>query len=389
LTLKDSISPQKIHDITQQYLQEYYPKASFEIGQAENPFSIVFGSSKSYYEAKIKPLEGNKLIEKQRGDSIHLMLEQVSEPSFDGFDFKKNIQLSINWDMLHVYDIPFDALASVLTDILADDEISTFFSLGTITKVKFGKNELDIEKLLKSKYVLSSQGQSYRLNELLTINIVDEPSIIYADQSGTYQSIKWNRDIDLLKVREGLSQLSNRYWISESGEHFDNMDNLLNFVQVFFVSLLLLYVVLAAQFESLIQPFIVISMLPLSVSGSVFLLSIFDCSLNTMSLIGIIIVLGIVVNDSILKIDTINSIKRKNPHGSIYDAIHKAGELRLKPILMTSLTTILALIPITLSQGIGAELQQPLVLSVIGGLVFGTLLSIYFIPIFYHLCYKK
>ena len=106
-----------------------------------------------------------------------------------------------------------------------------------------------------------------------------------------------------------------------------------------------------------------------------------------MSGICIIIMLGIIVNDSILKIDTINRLaSRQIP---IQEAIKQAGMLRLKPILMTSLTTILALVPILFTTGLGAGLQQPLVYSVIGGLAFGTIASLFFIPLAYSMVSPK
>jgi len=99
-----------------------------------------------------------------------------------------------------------------------------------------------------------------------------------------------------------------------------------------------------------------------------------------------IIMLGIMVNDSILKIDTINTNLKKG--FQLHDAIEKAGLLRLKPIIMTSLTTILALSPTLWSYGLGAEIQKPLAVVVISGLVFGTLISIYIVPVLYRLFHK-
>ena len=105
-------------------------------------------------------------------------------------------------------------------------------------------------------------------------------------------------------------------------------------------------------------------------------------SINLMSLIGIVVMSGIIINDSILKIDTIIQLQRKGY--SLIKALLVAGNRRLKPILMTSLTTILALIPLLFSSGLGAELQAPLAVSLIGGMLLGTLISLYFIPLCYY-----
>ena len=105
-----------------------------------------------------------------------------------------------------------------------------------------------------------------------------------------------------------------------------------------------------------------------------------------MSLIGIIVMCGIVINDSIIKIDTINRLKMQMP---LLKAILVAGEKRFNPIIMTSLTTILALLPFLFKGSIGAELQFPLSIALIGGMIFGTIVSLYFIPIIYYLIYKR
>ena len=111
-------------------------------------------------------------------------------------------------------------------------------------------------------------------------------------------------------------------------------------------------------------------------------------SLNVMSAIGLVVMLGIMVNDAILKIDTINRLRVKysselKGRVALDKALFEAGEIRLKPIMMTSVTTILALLPVVFSSGLGADLQRPLVFSVIGGLTIGTFTALYFVPLAY------
>jgi len=106
-----------------------------------------------------------------------------------------------------------------------------------------------------------------------------------------------------------------------------------------------------------------------------------------MAVIGIIVMCGVIINDSILKIHTINLLQKQG--FSTQDAIKKGGRLRIKPILMTSLTTILALLPFLCISGLGATLQKPLALTVIGGMIIGTFISLYFIPILYSYLHQK
>ena len=180
------------------------------------------------------------------------------------------------------------------------------------------------------------------------------------------------------------------------GTYFEDLENLRQLVFVLLISVALLYFILAAQFESLVQPMIVIFTLPLGILGALLILQFSGGSLNVMSAIGIIVMLGIMVNDAILKIDTINRLVRQidKTHKSAYKeqlamAIAKTGEIRLKPILMTSITTILALLPVVFSSGIGADLQRPLVFAVIGGLTIGTFTALFFVPLAYWFISKK
>jgi multidrug efflux pump subunit AcrB len=149
-----------------------------------------------------------------------------------------------------------------------------------------------------------------------------------------------------------------------------------------------LYFILSAQFESFLQPLIVIFTLPLGIAGAILLLLLTGTSLNVMSAIGLVVMLGIMVNDAILKIDTINRLRVKYASGmpgreALDRALFEAGEIRLKPIMMTSVTTILALLPVVFSSGLGADLQRPLVFSVMGGLTIGTFTALYFVPLAY------
>ena len=111
-------------------------------------------------------------------------------------------------------------------------------------------------------------------------------------------------------------------------------------------------------------------------------------SINMMSLIGIVVMAGIVINDSILKIDTINHL-RKDEGMALEDAIHEAGKRRFKAILMTSLTTIIALLPFFFSHDVGSEMQLPLALTLFGSMTLGTFISLFFVPIVYWRVYRK
>lgn len=148
-------------------------------------------------------------------------------------------------------------------------------------------------------------------------------------------------------------------------------------------SLLLVYLILAAQFENLIQPLLILVTVPLSVAGVALTLLLTGQTINLFSLTGCVVLVGIVVNDSIVKVDFIN--RRRREGTAVVEAIRRAGADRFRPIVMTSVTTMLGLAPLALGIGPGAELRAPLAITVIGGLAIGTLVSLLVVPVLYSL----
>ena len=147
------------------------------------------------------------------------------------------------------------------------------------------------------------------------------------------------------------------------------------------LSVILVYMVLASQFESLLHPFTILLTIPLAVVGAILLFFITGTTINMMGVIGIVMLVGIAVNNSIILVDRINQLKTDRP---LTDAIVQAGQQRIRPIIMTTLTTILALLPMTFSFGEGASLRSPMAIAVIGGLITSTLMSLMVIPCVYY-----
>jgi len=149
----------------------------------------------------------------------------------------------------------------------------------------------------------------------------------------------------------------------------------------FALALLLVYMILAAQFESFVHPVTILIAVPLALVGAILALLASGEGLNTMSLIGVVILVGIVVNDAIVKVDFIRQGRERGE--PLRHAILEAGRVRLRPIVMTTATTVLGLVPMALGIGRGADLRAPLAIAVIGGLVFATALTLIVIPVVY------
>lgn len=173
------------------------------------------------------------------------------------------------------------------------------------------------------------------------------------------------------------------YTYSISGEEAMRKDSMGNLMFALLLSLILVYMVLAAQFENLVHPFTILLTVPLAVVGAVLVFFIQGQALNIMAIIGIIMLVGIAVNDSIILVDAINQFRRDGM--DLKNAIVAAGQRRIRPILMTTLTTILALLPLTFGFGESASLRSPMAWAVIGGLTTSTLLTLVVIPCIYML----
>ena len=157
---------------------------------------------------------------------------------------------------------------------------------------------------------------------------------------------------------------------------------------VLVIAAILVYLVMAAQFESLLYPFIIICTLPLAFTGTMIALLITGNSMSIPAMIGIIVLSGILVNDSIIMVDFINQQRRI--HGlSLRKAIIEGATARLRPILMITITTILGLTPLAFGIGEGAEMQAPMAITVIGGQITGTILLLVVIPAIYMLVSKE
>jgi HAE1 family hydrophobic/amphiphilic exporter-1 len=150
------------------------------------------------------------------------------------------------------------------------------------------------------------------------------------------------------------------------------------------LAVLLVYAVMASQYESLRDPFIIMFSIPLAAIGVVLTLVLTNTTFSMQAYIGVIMLAGIVVSNAILLVDYTNTLRRRD-HVPLRDAVELAGRTRLRPILMTTLTTILGLVPMSLGIGEGAELQAPLARVVIGGLTASTLITLVFVPTVYTL----
>jgi HAE1 family hydrophobic/amphiphilic exporter-1 len=237
-----------------------------------------------------------------------------------------------------------------------------------------------------------TQGeQRYRLSQLADIVIEKEPKqILRENQSRVgkiYAGISPEKPFDKVvkEVEISLNKINipPGYQVLITGDEQRRKES---FSQLFFaliLSIVLVYMVMASQFESLIHPFTILLTIPLAGVGTIFAFWLLGMSFNIMAFIGVVMLGGIAVNDAIILVDAINQYKREGV--ALRQAVLQAASDRLRPILMTSITTILALLPLALSIGRSASLRSPLAIAVIAGLFTSTLLTLVVIPSVYEL----
>jgi HAE1 family hydrophobic/amphiphilic exporter-1 len=234
--------------------------------------------------------------------------------------------------------------------------------------------------------MITSGEQVFRLSEIADITQEVAPKEIFRRNQNRVGRItaQISNNIPLDKVsvqiREATSSigLQPNYRIMVTGEEEKRQDSMRNLGFALILSIVLVYMVMASQFESLIHPFTILLTIPLALVGTIFTFFIFGKTINMMAVIGIIMLGGIAVNNAIILVDRINQLMAGGLDRK--SAIVQAGQQRIRPILMTSLTTILGLLPLTIGFGESASLRSPMALAVIGGLTTSTLLTLVVIP---------
>ena len=297
------------------------------------------------------------------------------------------IQVEILREVAARYGIDPRAIAEALENAMRGDRATEFVDfdrkIGIVVRLPD-----DLRYARETLEDLRVQGVPLR--ELVNVEEAVAPAEIKREDQGRVvvvyaDVISGGLDGAIAGIRDVLSEIppDRDIRMEVGGENEEMRRSFRDLAFAFGLALLLVYMILAAQFESFIHPFTILMAVPLAVVGAVLALLLTGGGINTMSLIGAVILVGIVVNDSIVKVDFINQARRQGM--VLRDAIMEAGRVRLRPIIMTTVTTVLGLTPMALGIGRGADLRAPLAIAVIGGLTVATLLTLIVVPVVYSL----
>ncbi|AXG69859.1 multidrug resistance protein MdtC [Kordia sp. SMS9] len=363
------------------YTKQQFPNAVFSIQKSENLFEQLFSSTEAdfYLKVPIKHAAQTQTIAKKIATQFPKSLVTVEKQ-------KQVLQLEIDQRKLATYKIDNSALIQTLKSIFNANQISILKSTNEYLPIVLKKTNEDFSTIINKSFMTNKDNIRIPIANLINTKEASDFENIYADLDENYIPI--NITTNNHEAIINFINTNRQEEITFDGTYFEQKTFIKELLIIMLIVVLLLYFVLAAQFESLVQPLIILCEIPITVGGSIIVMYLFGISLNIMSMIGMIIMLGIVINDSILKIDTINKLRNEG-NNTLLEAIHHAGNRRINAILMTSFTTILAMTPVLFTSGIGADLQKPLAFVVIIAMCIGTFVSLYIVPILYWLLTKQ
>jgi HAE1 family hydrophobic/amphiphilic exporter-1 len=277
-------------------------------------------------------------------------------------------------------------------------------SLGKIaTRYREGNEEVDIRVRFDRQYrdtledikdipIVTPNNSTIRLDQVATITRGEGPIQITRENQARQITVSANiagrdlgsvvRDIKtrIVGIEKGLPS---GYFVEFGGQYADMQDAFIIMAGAFLLSTLLVYMIMASQFESFKHPFIIMFTIPLALIGVVVALLITGRPVSLPILIGFVMLGGIAVNNGIVMVDYINQLKRRGVVKK--EAILQASSVRLRPVLITALTTVLGMLPMAIDSSQGSEMRAPMAITVIGGLIATTFLTLYVIPIIYSL----
>lgn len=287
-----------------------------------------------------------------------------------------------------IYGLSVDNVVSQLKELLMGKNAGKYEQGGEMNDITIKLPEMSLSGFSAIK--LKTSSGEVHLYDLASIKSSVSPKQLYRRNQNRISKVTAdvNRNLPfdqiVQQVREQISviDIPADYQVDIVGEEQKRTEAMGSLGFALVLSIVLVYMVMASTFESLIHPFTILLTIPLAGVGIVWAFLLLGIPLSIMAYIGIIMLAGIAVNDSIILVDAINKLRSKGL--SLRDAIIGAGENRIRPILMTSLTTILALLPLTIGFGESASLRSPMAIAVIAGLTTSTLLTLVVIPCVYY-----
>ena len=378
---------------TEEVVKEVKEKLSLMTGadisvEATSTMSMMMGSVDMSVMIKGSDLKTLEYLANEIRDQI-AELPEVTEATVDMTEGNPEVKVLIDRNVASYYGITAYQLANGLSSALSGT---------SATKLKIAGEEIDIKLSLPDTYkqsidnmkqimITGATGLSVPVGQIADFEFDNAPNMINRTDQQRYVTINVGIDSNNLGgVATAINNLVDAYpfpegyYYESAGMQEEMFNAFSSLFQALLVAIALVYLVLAAQFESLVQPFIIATAIPFAMSGAFLALFITGTKLSMTSFLGLIMLVGIVINSSILLVAFITQYRNRLGRD---EAIVQAGKIRLRPILMMTFTTCAAMTPIAIGVGEGGEMLAPMGIAIIGGLIASTLVTLIFVPVLY------
>lgn len=352
--------------------------------------SSMGGQSMASFEIYGYDMDATDKLANALSDSLRAW-SNVTEVNISRSDYQPEYQVDFDREKLAMHGINLSTAATYLRNRY-NGALATYFREDGDeydVKVRYEPGSRTAVEDIENILLYTSSGKSVRVKDvgnvvvretpptierkdrerIITVNAVLKAGVALSD------GVEYgNAIIDKLDIPAGIS-------VQIAGSYEDQQESNRDLGTLAILILILVFIVMAAQFESLTYPFIIMLSVPFGLSGILIALALTGTTMNVMSILGGVMLIGIVVKNGIVLIDY-TMLLRERGLGLIQASV-RAGKSRLRPVLMTTLTTILGMVPMAISQGVGAEMWRPLGVSVIGGLTISTIMTLIYVPVMY------
>jgi len=377
------------------YLAKNYPLAAVTVSPVGNIFERIFETGEPDLSVELYTKNESSPVSRENIDKIERKILNDTKEKPTATPFLLQMNLKIDREKLLLYNVSYDEVYNVLKTAFKENEVAVLRSYQQYLPIILSGEERTVNEIITNTLVKTSsydQGKpsAIPLSNFLTVAYSEDLKSIIAGKQGEYVPLQFYNTKHPEKIIQKIksdASVSKCWNVDFSGSFFSNKKMISELIVILLISILLMYFILAAQFENFVLPLIVLLEIPIDVTASLGLLIVLGHSLNLMSAIGIVVSAGIIINDSILKVDMMNQLRKTGI--PLMDAIHESGRRRLKAILMTTFTSIICMAPLLFSNDIGSQLETPLALGIIGGMVVGTPVSLFVVPLVYWFIYRK
>jgi multidrug efflux pump subunit AcrB len=381
-----------IENNSHEFISRNYPGALINIEAQQNIFERIFSASETPLVVEVSLMNEKEVPPVDRMMSIvDEMRGRWPDAGISPPQLEDKILMKIDPDRLLLYDVEPMTLYNTLKTSLNQNNIGELRASYELLPIVLSDKEKQISDIISTDFVLNKAGLSIPVNQVVKVERVHDYKTIKGGMNGEYvpvnMSLRTNKPAIVTAEIKNMVTSDHDMSVNFSGALITGQKLFRELTIVLIVALLLLYFILAAQFESLTQPFIVLLEIPIDIAGALLLVKLWGGTINIMTMIGLIVMSGVIINDSILKVDTINNLRAEGL--GLKEAIYTGGSRRLKPIIMVAMASLISTAPILFSQGIGSELQRPMALALIGGMSLGTVVSLFFIPLAYWYIYRR